>query len=174
MTTARQKETARERAARMIRAAGVAVSSHEQQTIEVADFGLGNLLAEGAQILTLVQTTRYAVKVLALLPEQTEPEHWHPPIGDDPGKQETVRVLNGTLRFYTEGDDSLVEGRIPHGKEQVYTCRNEYIMQPGDQLTLDPGARHWFQAGANGCVLFSFSSVVRDSMDGFTDPAVVR
>lgn len=167
-------DTMRARAASMIRDAGIALSDTEAAAIEVADFGLGDSACEGAQIVTLVATQRYTVKVLALLPGQTEPEHWHPPVGDDPGKQETVRIVSGELRFYTRGADTLRAGVVPPGKERYYTCRHERIMAPGDQLTLEPGAPHWFQPGPRGCVLFSFSSVARDACDGFTDPAVRR
>ncbi len=83
----------------------------ETDGIEVADFGLGNLEKEGVQALALVQTDRISVKVLALLPDQTVPEHWHPPVDDDPGKEETIRVITGTvysLNFFKFHD---TEGR---------------------------------------------------------------
>jgi D-lyxose ketol-isomerase len=83
----------------------------EADSIEVADFGLGNLEKEGVQALALVQTDRISVKVLALLPDQTVPEHWHPPVDGDPGKEETIRVITGTvysLNFFKFHD---TEGR---------------------------------------------------------------
>jgi hypothetical protein len=46
---------------------------------------------------TMVQMDRISVKVLALLPDQTVPEHWHPLVDDDPGKEETIRVITGTV-----------------------------------------------------------------------------
>jgi len=142
--------------------------------VDVADFGLSNQRVEGAQILTLYATSRTSAKVIVLLPHQTLPEHWHPPVGDDPGKEETVRTFWGTLLVYLAGEPSLERGRIVPGKEGVYTLRRELALEPGDQLSLDPGEKHWFQAGADGAVFFSFSSVVRDVLDGFTDPAIVR
>lgn len=174
MITKREQETARRRAAELFRKAGVVVTSEEEARIEVVDFGLRNLESEGAQILTMVQTERISVKVLALMPNQTEPEHWHPPVGDDPGKEETVRHLWGDLRFYVEGGSGVHEGFIPKGKETYYTCRRELIMKVGDQLTCLPGEKHWFQAGPQGCVLFSFSSIARDALDGFSDPHIER
>ena len=65
-------------------------------------------------------------------------------------------------------------GAVPAGKERVYTVRNELPLRPGEQLSFRPGEKHWFQAGGEGAVVFSFSSVVRDALDGFTDPAVRR
>ncbi|MBN1671365.1 MAG: D-lyxose/D-mannose family sugar isomerase [Kiritimatiellae bacterium] len=158
----------------MIRAAGVVITEEEAGKVEVADFGLGNLHAEGAQILTFFCTERVAAKVIALFPRQTEPEHWHPRVGDDPGKEETIRVISGTLYFYVPGAGEVRAGSVPAGKESCYTVRNERVMGPGDQITLEPGTRHWFQAGPEGAVLYTFSTCARDVLDGFTDPNVER
>ena len=165
---------AQERAADLIRKAGVFISQEEEKKIDPADFGLGHLAVEGAEILTVVQTERISVKLLALFPNQTEPEHWHPPVGTDPGKEETIRVVWGTVHFYIDGPDTLSKGFIPQGKERVYTLRHELILGPGDQLTCRPGEKHWFQGGNEGAVLYSFSSVARDVLDGFTDPQIDR
>jgi D-lyxose ketol-isomerase len=167
-------EAARERAAKLIRAAGIVLTGAEARSIEVADFGLGRLEQEGVQILTVVQTERISVKVLVLFPGQTEPEHWHPRVGDDPGKEETVRTVAGTLYFYREGEGAVSEGVLPPGKEGVYTCRREIVLRPGDQITLPPGEKHWFQARDEAVVMYSFSTVARDVLDGFTDPAIER
>lgn len=165
---------AQQRAARLIEEAGLPITESERARIEVADFGLGHLETEGVQILTWFATERIAAKVLVQFPWQTEPEHWHPPVGADPGKEETVRVAFGTLYFYVPGPPNLRHGRIPAGKEKVYACRHEIVLHPGGQLTLPPGTPHWFQAGEEGAVFFSFSTCVRDGLDGFTDPAVIR
>lgn len=109
-----------------------------------------------------------------MLPHQTEPEHWHPPAGSDPGKEETIRVIAGTLNFYIPGNDTLSQGWVPAGKENGYTCRHEIVMKPCDQLTLPPGTKHWFQAPENGAVFYSFSTCVRDALDRFSDPQIVR
>ena len=68
----------------------------------------------------------------------------------------------------------MKEGFVVDGKEDVYTLRHELILQPGDQLTFEPYEKHWFQAGPRGAVLYSFSTTVRDGLDGFTDPAIQR
>ena len=158
----------------MIRQAGIVITDEEVDSIEVVDFGLSNLEKEGVQVLTLVQTDRISVKVLVMLPNQTEPEHWHPPVGDDPGKEETIRVIAGTVYFYVSGRDTLKEGFIVEGKEDCYTMRNEIVMKPCDQLTLAPGAKHWFQAREGGAVMYSFSTIARDALDQFSDPDIVR
>lgn len=165
---------AREKAAEMMRKAGVFITAEEEKKIDPVDFGLSHLDVEGAEILTMVQTNRISVKLLVLFPNQTEPEHWHPPVETDPGKEETVRVIWGTVYFYIDGPDTLSKGFIPRGKEGVYTLRHELVLRPGDQLSCQPGEKHWFQAGSEGAVLYSFSSVARDVLDGFTDPQIDR
>jgi D-lyxose ketol-isomerase len=174
LITRAQQQAARRQAAEMIRQAGMTITDAEADSIEVVDFGLSNLDKEGVQVLTWVQTDRISVKVLAMLPNQTEPEHWHPPVEDDPGKEETIRVIAGTVYFYVAGEDSLNEGFIVEGKDDCYTMRREIVMKPGDQLTLAPGEKHWFQARDDGAVMYSFSTIARDALDQFTDPNIVR
>jgi D-lyxose ketol-isomerase len=167
-------ESAQKRATDMIRRAGINITEEEARSIEVVDFGLSNLEKEGVQVLTLVQTERISVKVLALFPNQTEPEHWHPPVGGDPGKEETIRVISGTVYFYTPGEDNFEEGFLLDSKEGYYTMRHEIVMKPSDQITLQPGEKHWFQARDEGAVMYSLSTTVRDVLDQFTDPNIVR
>jgi D-lyxose ketol-isomerase len=174
MITRDDQQSARRRAAAMIRAAGIHITDREAEGIEVVDFGLGRLAQEGVQVLTLVQTERISVKVLALFPNQTEPEHWHPPVGSDPGKEETVRVISGTVYFYLPGEASFREGFLVKGKEHCYTMRHEIVLRPGDQITLAPGVKHWFQAREEGAVMYSFSTIARDALDQFTDKEIVR
>ena len=167
-------KAAQKRAFDMMRAANLAVREEERDSIAVADFGLSRLPEFGGEILTLVETVRYGAKIIVLFPGQILPEHWHPPVGEDPGKEETVRVARGTLLLYTDGPDTLKEGSIPPGKEAAFSCRHERVMRPGEQVTFRPGEKHWFLGGREGTVVYSFSSVVRDTLDGFTDSEVVR
>lgn len=169
-----EKKEAQKRAAELIKKAGVIIKNEEISQIEVVDFGLSQLDTEGVQVFNIVNTDRLAAKVLALFPNQTEPEHWHPKVGEDPGKQETIRHIWGDLRFYVEGEDNMQEGFIVEGKDKEYSLRHEIILKPGDQLTFEPYEKHWFQAGPRGAVLYSFSTTVRDGLDGFTDPAIER
>jgi D-lyxose ketol-isomerase len=174
MITRKQYAEVQKKALELIDAAGIYITSAEREKIAVADFGLSDIYKEGIQVLTFFETDRIAGKILVLLPNQTEPEHWHPPVGNDPGKQEIIRALWGTLRFYVEGEDTMKEGFIPKGKENVYRLRHEIILHPGEQLIFQPGEKHWFQAGDEGAVMYSFSTTVRDGLDGFTDPDIVR
>ena len=88
------------------------------------------------------------------------------------GSFKNVEYTN--IRIYVDGEDNLKEGFVVDGKESAYSLRHELILQPGDQLTFEPYEKHWFQAGPRGAVLYSFSTTVRDGLDGFTDPAIQR
>jgi len=158
----------------MINTAGIHLSESEPAKITAADFGLNHLQKEGIQILTMFETDRVAGKILILLPFQTIPEHWHPAVGNDPGKEEIIRAISGDLYFYIPGEDTLKHGFVVAGKENFYIARNEVILLPGEQLILQPGTKHWFQGGERGAVLYSFSTKVRDTLDQFSDPDVVR
>lgn len=174
MITRTELKKSCDKALRMIDEAGVHLSEPERRKITAADFGLSRLRNEGIQILTLFETARVAGKILVFLPYQTIPEHWHPAVGEDPGKEEIIRAISGDLYFYIPGENSIKHGFIVAGKENYYTMRNEVILLPGEQLILAPGTKHWFQAGEKGAVMYSFSTTVRDILDQFTDPDVVR
>ncbi len=163
-----------ERSIKMIEEAGILLTPEDKLKVTAADFGLNNVKKEGIQILTMFQTGRIAGKILVLLPFQTEPEHWHPTVGDDAGKEEVIRAISGDLYFYIPGEDNMKEGFIVDGKDDCYTLRHEIVMKPGDQLELPAGTKHWFQAGAKGAVMYSFSTTVTDLMDQFTDTNIVR
>lgn len=174
MITEEELLQARKEAADLIRQAGIYISPAEEEKITAADFGLSRLRKEGVQILTLFETDRIAAKILVLFPYQTEPEHWHPAVGEDPGKEEIIRALWGDLYFYIPGEDNMEKGFLVEGKTSCYTMRHEVVMDKGDQLILPPGTKHWFQAGERGAVMYSFSTTVRDVMDQFSDPDIVR
>jgi D-lyxose ketol-isomerase len=174
MLTRVEFAAAQSRAASIIRESGISVTDKELEKVEVADFGLSRLDKEGAQILTLVATDRIAVKIIVMFANQTIPEHWHPRVGEDPGKEETVRVISGNLRFYIPGEENMSEGFVPDGKEDFYTVRQELVLKPGEQITLQPGTKHWFQAGKESVLMYSFSTVARDVLDCFNDPHIDR
>jgi D-lyxose ketol-isomerase len=173
ITRAELKESC-DKALEFIKVAGIHLSQTEPAFITAADFGLSRLKEEGIQILTMFDTDRVAGKILVLLPFQTIPEHWHPAVGNDPGKEEIIRAISGDLYFYIPGENTLKHGFIVAGKEDCYTMRYEVVLHPGEQLILEPGTKHWFQAGERGAVLYSFSTKVRDTLDQFSDPDIIR
>src|SRR5262245_21341132 len=84
-------ERTRQRAAEMLACAGVVLTADERSHIEVADCGLSDIERTGVQIVVYVNTERVCAKELVLLPNQTCPEHRHPPFDGTPGKEETFR-----------------------------------------------------------------------------------
>jgi D-lyxose ketol-isomerase len=146
---------ARERAAAMLAEAGVVLTPDERTRIEVADFGLGHLEETGLQLVTYVNTERVCAKELVLFPGQTCPEHRHPPVAGEPGKEETFRCRTGVVHLHVEGHD-------------------EVVLRPGEQFTIMPDTLHWFRAGEEGAIVSEFSTKSRDESDVFTNPAVVR
>jgi D-lyxose ketol-isomerase len=174
MIAGQEYETARRDAAALLERSGIPLHPGEAEKVEVVDFGLGHIRVEGLQLLTIFETDRMAGRILIMTPNQTEPEHWHPPWGENPGKQEIIRAFWGEVRFYLQGEDTMRSGFLVPGREHLYTMRNEQLLSPGDTLLLEPGSRHWFQAGQEGAVFFSFSTTLKDAADRFTDPRVVR
>ncbi len=175
MLTQTEYEAAQRRAADLLRKTGVVLTETELADIRVADFGLSELAQSGGQILTLVDTREIAVKLIALFPGQTLPEHRHPPLGDYPGKAETLRCEWGALYLYAEGlPTPTPRGTPPAHRRHTYTVWHESVLAPGDQSTMPPNTLHWFQAGPEGAVVWSFSSRATDVQDIFTDPDIRR
>ncbi|KIL38328.1 sugar isomerase [Gordoniibacillus kamchatkensis] len=175
MITKHEAKQAQERTAALFRQAGIVLSEAEKLCIEIAEFGLNELNVQGLELVTYVNTDRYCAKELALFPRQTCPEHLHPPVGGDPGKMETFRCRYGQVFLYVEGEPAAKpQAVIPPGSEQYYTVFHEIVLQPGEQYTIAPGTKHWFQAGDTGAVVSEFSSTSRDEFDIFTDPRIVR
>ena len=139
----------------MLADAGVVLTPRERETIEVADFGLGRLEEVGLELVVYVNTDRVCAKELVLFPGQTCPEHRHPPVGGDPGKEETFRCRRGSVRLHVDG-------------------YGEVLLGPGDQFTIPPDTLHWFQAGEDGAIVSEFSTRSRDESDVFTDPRIRR
>ncbi|MGG1555932.1 D-lyxose/D-mannose family sugar isomerase [Paenibacillus ferrarius] len=173
-----QKEqilAARRRTVKELAAAGIQLTDVEQANVEVADFGLGELELQGLEIVTYVNNDRYCAKELVLFPRQTCPEHLHPLVGDEPGKMETFRCRAGVVYLYVEGKaTSAIAAQVPPGSEAHYTVFHEVALRPGEQYTIMPGIKHWFQAGDAGAIVSEFSSTSRDEFDLFTDPRIAR
>ena len=146
---------ARSRAAAMLADAGIVLTPLESEQIEVADFGLGRLDEVGLQIVVYVNTDRVCAKELVLFPHQRCPEHRHPPVDGEPGKEETFRVRRGTVHLHVDGAGDIA-------------------LASGEQYTIPPDTLHSFQAGAEGAIVSEFSTTSRDGVDVFTDPQIVR
>jgi D-lyxose ketol-isomerase len=127
----------------------------ERDAIEIAAFGLDDFERTGLAIVVYVNTERVCAKELVMLPRQVCPEHRHPPVGGEPGKEETFRCRTGAVHLHVEGHDDIV-------------------LRPGEQFTIPPDTLHSFQAGDGGAIVSEFSTRSRDESDVFTDPRIVR
>jgi len=175
MITQEQLQEARRRTLEYLGKAGTVITPEEAASIEVADMALGELERTGLQVLVYVNTSRVCAKEVVLFPRQTCPEHLHPPVDGEPGKEETFRCRWGKVFLYVPGNPTPnPQARPPAGREQYYTVWHEIVLSPGDQCTLEPSTLHWFQAGDEGAVVSEFSTTSRDETDVFTDPDVVR
>ena len=177
MMTRKQVEEGRKIAEEMIKKSGIIVTQKEIESMDVADFGLENYPTEGAQIITLLDTKKVGLKIICLMEGQVLPEHKHITTFGEEGKEETFRVVSGTLRLFVPGESNVSYGSKtpwPEGKDEYYTCRKELVLNPTDQVTLPPGTSHWFMGGAGGCVTYTISSWDRSDFDPFTDPNAVR
>ncbi len=166
----------RERTAEFFRMANIVLTPEESENIEIADFGLDDLEHLGLELVTYINTDRYCGKELMLFPRQFCPEHHHPPLSaDNPGKRETFRCRWGEVYLYVEGDPAPnPKARVPDKYRQYLTVWKEIILRPGEQYTIPPNTKHWFQSGDEGAIVSEFSSTSTDENDIFTDPNIVR
>ncbi|CAA9571329.1 MAG: D-lyxose isomerase [uncultured Truepera sp.] len=155
--------------------AGIVLRPEEKAGLEVADFGLGEFGTTGLMLHTYVNTERVCAKELVLLPRQTCPQHLHPSVGGEAGKEETFRCRWGTVYLYVEGEPTLnPQAQPPAHRRETYTALHEVILHSGGQYTLLPDTWHWFQGGDEGAVVSEFSTRSRDEADEFTDAGVRR
>ena len=157
----------------MFNKAGIKITKEEEAKIEIADFGLGNLENVGLQLLTYVNTDRVCAKEMALYPFQTCPEHWHIPTNGKDGKEETFRCRFGKVYLYVsgEGEKEKIKAKLPDTPVTVF---HEIVLNEGEQYTLIPNTKHWFQAGKDGAIISEFSTHSTDETDVFTDERIVR
>ena len=175
MISKKEFEKAKKEALKYFDKANIVLLETEKNNLEIADFGLGQLYTTGLEIVTYVNTERCCAKELILFPGQTCPEHRHPSVDGEPGKEETFRCRWGEVYLYVEGSKTEdIKATLPQGREHTYTVFNEIILKPGDQYTLYPNTKHWFQAGDKGAIVSEFSTKSRDEADIFTDMDIMR
>ncbi|MBK9121823.1 MAG: D-lyxose/D-mannose family sugar isomerase [Chloroflexi bacterium] len=155
--------------------AGIVLTPTEAANIEIADLGLGEWETTGLALVTYINTERCCAKELVLLPGQTCPEHFHPPVNGQPGKEETFRCRWGTVYLYVSGKPTPNPvAKPPAHRADTYTVWHEVILNPGEQYTIYPETWHWFQGGPEGAVVSEFSTRSTDENDLFTDKSIVR
>jgi D-lyxose ketol-isomerase len=175
MVSEQQLNDARTATRDMLSQVMIVLTPEENTMIEVADFGLGDLMQTGLQLVTYINTDRVCAKELIMFPGQTCPEHQHPAVAGEPGKEETFRCRWGEVYLYVQGKPtSEPKCTAPKDSEEYFTVWHEVHLCPGGQYTIYPETRHWFQAGPEGAIVSEFSTKSRDKSDIFTDPRIVR
>ena len=176
MITLQQRDAAREKMVEMFHRAGIVLTKDEINNLEIADFGLNRLIEFGLEVVTYINTKRVCSKDMALFPTQTCPEHRHPGFeGNCEGKEETFRCRYGTVYLYVEGKETPNRiAKIPNDKRDCFTIFHEIVLHAGDQHTILPNIRHWFQAGKEGAIVSEFSTMSCDEQDIFTDSKIDR
>lgn len=154
---------------------GLVLTPQEAENIEIADLGLGEFEQTGLALVVYINTERVCAKELVLLPGQTCPQHLHPPVNGQPGKEETFRCRWGTVYLYVSGEPTPnPKAKPPAHRASRYNIWHEIVLQPGEQYTIMPETWHWFQGGPEGAVVSEFSTRSTDEYDQFTDPEIRR
>ena len=166
----------RRKACEILKKAYIIITPQEKDMMEVADLGLDDIENVGLEVIVYENNDRYCAKELIMLPRQTCLEHRHPPIdANNPGKQETFRCRWGEVYLYVPGEPTKsYKAIVPDKYSPFLTVWKEVVLRPGDQYTLKPDTKHWFQAGDQGAVVSEFSSTSIDETDVYTDPHVQR
>ena len=168
-------EEQRQKVLKFFEEAKIAPTEEEKKNIEVADFGLDDIDQTALQLSVFINTDRVCAKEMVLFAGQTCPEHRHPPINGQDGKEETFRCRAGEVYLYVEGEPTPnISGKVPTGSEEYYTVFHEIKLLPGEQYTIYPNTLHWFQGGPNGAIISEFSTHSDDDSDIFTDPRIKR
>jgi len=173
--TRKQWREAQNRALWYFNKASILLTNREKNNIEIADFGLGCIERIGLELITYVNTDRCCAKEIVLFSWQICPEHKHPKLNNYPGKEETFRCRWGEVFLYTEGTPTIFpKAKIPDDLKKYFTVWHEIVLSPGEQYTLQPNIRHWFQGGPEGAVVSEFSTKSIDEEDIFTDLRIKR
>ena len=162
-----------EKTLKYFKKAKIVLTETEKANVEVADFGLNRVNEIGLQLLTYINTDRVCAKEMVLLPYQTCPEHMHIPTNNMEGKEETFRCRKGEVYLYVEGEKNCdkIKAKLPSTDVTVF---HEVVLKEGEQYTIMPETKHWFQGGKCGAVVSEFSTHSTDETDIFTDKNVVR
>ena len=161
--------------AKMLKEHHIALTPDEEKNIEICDYDLGMFDKIGTGIVIYVNTKRCCAKEMMLFPGQLCPEHLHPVIGDYPGKEETFRCRWGEVYLYVPGEPvKEPKGFVPEERREHFTVWHEVVLHPGEQYTMNPNTKHWFQAGPEGAIISEFSTPSFDDKDIFTDTGIIR
>jgi D-lyxose ketol-isomerase len=172
MLTKKQYQEYVNRALEYYEKAHIVLTQQEKDSVEVVDWDLNEVETNGLEIITYINTDRVCAKEMVLFPGQTCAEHWHVDTDGMQGKEETFRCRYGKVYLYVDGEPTEnIKAKLPTTKT---TVRHEVVLNPGEQYTIMPYTKHWFQAGEEGAVISEFSTRSTDETDCFTDERLVR
>ena len=173
--TQQQRLDYQQRAKSYLDRAGIVLTPAEVDQLEIADFGLSEFETTGLALITYINTERCCAKEMVLLPGQTCPQHLHPPVNGEAGKEETFRCRWGEVYLYVSGEATdKPKTKPPSKRASTYNVWHEVVLQAGEQYTIYPETWHWFQGGPQGAVVSEFSTRSTDENDLFTDPDIKR
>ena len=141
--------------------AHITLTEEEKANMEVADFGLGTVADVGLQLVVYINTDRVCAKEMVLRPYQTCPEHTHCDGVENgvpySGKEETFRCRRGEVYLYVSGEGKKedIKAILPPTTVTVF---HEICLREGEQYTMYPNTKHWFQAGKDGAIISEFST----------------
>ena len=122
MLTKSDYEKYSKEALKYLKKAHIALTEEEKSRVEVAEYELGCIDKIGLELVVYVNTERCCAKELVLLPYQTCPEHRHPKINGEEGKEETFRCRYGKVYLYVEGEKTKdIKAKVPEGFEDCFT-----------------------------------------------------
>lgn len=163
----------RDRASEYLKKAGICITQEEFRNMEVAEYGLNDLSNIGLELIVYVNTERCCAKEMVMFPGQTCPEHRHPSVNGQEGKEETFRCRWGQVYLCIPGIHTEKRlSTVPESRKEYFTVFHEIVLNPGEQYTLSPNTLHWFQAGPQGAVISEFSTKSTDEFDIYSDPAI--
>lgn len=174
MLSEQKQREIRQKAILLFEKAGIPLTEKEKrEQLVIVDFGQ-DFWELGIVMMTTINAPRYCGRYILFFPGQSCAQHWHPDIDGKPGKEETFRVLWGTVYAYGEGENAgEIRAKIPAGHDAYYNHRRESVLQPGDQMTVRLHERHWFQAGPDGAIAYETGSPARDEYDLNDDPTLI-
>jgi len=172
---ANKLEKARKDIIRIYKNSKIIFTEREFNTMELTDFGLGDFYNIGLGVIIYVNTERVCAKELALTSFQICPQHIHPDVKGNSGKEETFRCRWGEVYLYVPGPETEnIKAKIPKRYKDRFNVFSEIILKPGGKYTLKPNTWHWFQSGEKGAVLSEFSTHSYDAGDIFYDKKIER
>ena len=127
-------------AAARIRESGIHLKEEEVAGIEIADFGL-NRFDVGPRHSRLCEHRSLLRQGISHGSGQICPEHRHPPVDGQPGKEEeTFRCREGEcisscLGIKDSGEKEFALAMVPEDKRDTFTMFKHYHLKAGDQCT---------------------------------------